>query len=96
MQNKPWIVKKRSGETWGQIRKVVIDPATRQIVSVDVLLNDIGGLVRVSWASLRIQNEDIVLCTSEREVETTIIGASGASLSEAVMLEVSVPPAFHL
>ena len=90
MQNKPWVVKKPSGEIWGQIRKVVIDPATREIVSVDILLDDRGSLVRVPWTSLRIENEDAVFCTSERETETTIIGTSEASVSETVTLEVSV------
>ena len=95
MNNKPWIVKKRSGEIWGRIRRVIIDPATRQIVSVDVVLDDTGRLVRVPWVSFEMKNEDIMLRTSDGEVNTTVMGASGAGLPDTVTLEVSAPRAFH-
>ena len=94
MKNEPWIVKTRSGATWGKICKVVIDSATRQIVCVDVMLGDTSHFVRVPWRSLAIENEDIVLNISEGDVHTTV-GLSGARLPDTVTLEESAA-AFHI
>lgn len=90
MNNEPWIVKTRNQAIWGKIHRVIIDSASRQIVWVDVMLSDTNRSVRVPWRSLEIKNEDIVLSTSEGELQTTV-RPSGASLSDTVMLEESVP-----
>ncbi len=90
MSNGPWIVKTRSGAIWGKIYRVIIDSASRQIVCVDVRLGDTNRFIRVPWKSLEIENEDIVLSTSEGELQTTM-RPSGASVPETVTLEESTP-----
>jgi hypothetical protein len=94
MNSEPWIVKTRNGAIWGKIHRVIIDPASRQIVWVDVMLRDKNRFIRLPWRSLEIENEEIVLSTSEEELQTTV-RSSGASLPDTVMLEESVP-AFHI
>ena len=83
-------MKTRSGAIWGKICRVVIDSASRQIVCVDVMVGDTNRFVRVPWRSLEIENEDIVLSTSEGDVHTTV-QPSGASLPDTVTLEESAP-----
>jgi len=87
MKNQPWIVKKRSGEPWGQIRKVIIDAETRQVASLDVVLDNTGRLVRVPWINLEMNNEDIMLRSLEAEVNATVLANTGDGLSDAVTLE---------
>jgi hypothetical protein len=87
MNNQPWIVKKHSGETWGRIRKVIIDAATRHVVFLDVVLDDTGSLVRVPWINLEINNEDIMLRSLDGEFKATVLADSGDALSDTVTLE---------
>src|SRR5688500_7713488 len=94
MNNEPWIVKTRNGAIWGKIHRVIIDSTSRQIAWVDVMLHDTNRFVRVPWRSLEIENGEIVLSTSEGELQTTV-RSSGASLPDTVTLEESVP-AFHV
>jgi hypothetical protein len=90
MNNEPWIVKTRNGAIWGKIHRVIIDSASRQIAWVDVMLRDTNRFVRVPWRNLEIENEEIVLSTSEEELQMTV-GLSGPSLPDTVMLEESAP-----
>jgi hypothetical protein len=93
MNNEPWVVKTRSGAIWGKICRVVIDSVSRQILCVDVILGDKSRFVRVPWRSLQIENEDIVLSTTEKEIETTL-RPSGAHLPDTVTLEESAGLSF--
>lgn len=72
MSSKPWVVKTPSGEIWGKIHRVIIDAASQQIVSVDVIRGDEGQCIRLPWRSLEVENEDIVLGMSEEQVQTTL------------------------
>ena len=89
MNNEPWIVKTRNGAVWGKIHRVIIDSDSRQIVWVDVMLHDPTRFVRVPWSNLQIEKEEIVLSTSDGELQTGV-GLSGTGLPDTVMLEESV------
>jgi sporulation protein YlmC with PRC-barrel domain len=86
MNNEPWVVKTVNGTVWGKIFRVSIDPATRQIVSVDVMLSAQDRLVRVPWKRLEVENDDIILSIPEDEVET-LECPSGAGLPATMTLE---------
>ena len=86
MNNEPWVVKTRSGQTWGRIRKLIIDSASRQIVSVDVIRDDTNRFTRVPWNRLEFENEDIVLGASEEDHMTW---PSEGSVPDTVTLEES-------
>jgi len=90
MHNEPWVVKTRSGKIWGKICRVVIDSASRQIVCVDVLLGGTDRFARVPWKSLELENDDIVLSTSEGEVQS-IARPTGARVPDTVTLEETSP-----
>ncbi|MER3424673.1 MAG: hypothetical protein C4293_17075 [Nitrospiraceae bacterium] len=68
---------------------MILDPATRQIASADVVLADTGRLVRVPWRSSTIQHDGILLSTAESQAEATVPRASGAGLPDTVILEVT-------
>lgn len=94
MKNEPWVVKTRSGTVWGKICRVIIDPASRQIACVDVMLADTNRFIRLPWRNLEIENEDIILNISEGDVHPTV-GPSGGRLPDTVTLEESAA-AFHI
>ncbi|MER3423100.1 MAG: hypothetical protein C4293_07585 [Nitrospiraceae bacterium] len=83
-----WIVKKPSGEEWGLIKRLIIDPATRQITYADVVRGDTGRLVRVPWESFDVQNERIILSIPEGQLHAKVMRASGWGLPEIVTMEV--------
>ena len=70
------------------IRRLVIDPITKQIVFADLELIDTGRLVRVPWDHFECTSHDIVLNRSEADVQKIFLRATGAGLPEAVTLEV--------
>jgi hypothetical protein len=63
-----WTVKNRSGEQLGIIRKLIIDPRTRQIAYADVALLPTGSLVRVPWSDLKVERDTIILDGSMDDV----------------------------
>ena len=91
MNNDPWIVKTRSGAIWGKIHRVIIDSSSRQIVCVDVMVGDQDQFIRVPWESLSMEDEDIVLGTSEADIYATV-QPSGGSVPATVTLEESARP----
>jgi hypothetical protein len=90
MNQEPWIVKTRSGSIWGKIHRVVIDSASRQIVSADVRLGDNDRVVRVPWSSLDIRDDDIVLGAPEEDIRATMRMLEG-SVPDTVTLEEAAP-----
>jgi hypothetical protein len=82
-----WIVKRQSGESWGVIRRLIVDPTTRQIVCADAVLNDTGRLVRVPWNHFEFNNGAIILNRPDRQVQTRVLNATGAGLPETVTLQ---------
>ena len=90
MNNEPWVVKTQSGTVWGKICRVIIDPASRQIACVDVMLADTNRFIRVLWKSLELEHDDIVLSLSDGEVQASAL-PSEVNVSDTVMLEESTP-----
>jgi sporulation protein YlmC with PRC-barrel domain len=86
MNNEPWVVKTRNGTVWGKILRVIIDPASRQIVSVDVMLSAQDRFIRVPWKRLEVENDDIILSITEGEVEH-LESPSGAGMPTTITLE---------
>jgi hypothetical protein len=86
-----WIVKRQSGESWGVIRRLIVDPTTRQIVCADIVLNDTGRLGRVPWNHFEFNDGGILLNRPEWEVEIRVLNATGAGLPETVTLQEQDP-----
>ena len=86
MNNEPWVVKTRNGTVWGRILRVIIDSASRQIVSVDVILSAQDRFVRVPWKSMEVENDDLILVIAEEEV-VKLECPSGAALPATMTLE---------
>ena len=91
MSHEPWIVKTGTGAIWGEIHRVIIDSISRQIVSVDVMLDDTGQFIRLPWTSLQIQDDDIVLGVPEADIYTTMQPSEGRVPPDTVTLEESTP-----
>lgn len=88
MNAEHWIVKKPSGEEWGLIKRLVIDPSTRQITYADVVLCDTGRLLRVPWENFEVQKERITLSSPEGQLRACVMRATGAGWAEAVTMDV--------
>jgi hypothetical protein len=88
MNDQHWTVWRPTGEEWGHIRRLVIDPSTKQIGSADVILTDTGRFVRVPWETFEIADQRIIL-TGTGQVSMIMLGASGCGLSESPTLEVA-------
>lgn len=61
MADESWPVKGLDGAEWGRVRKILIDPRTRKISHVDVLLTGTRQLVRVAWEHFEVMEEAIFL-----------------------------------
>lgn len=68
MNSEQWEVKNRKKEKWGSIKKLIINPATRRIVSADVVLTRTDRLLRVPWENFTIIRDNIVLRVPENQV----------------------------
>jgi hypothetical protein len=88
MRTEHWLVKTSSGEEWGLIKRLIIDPVTRHITYADVIVIDTGRLVRVSWDNFEVRSNGILLSMPEGAIKLKVMGASGAGLPEAVSLEI--------
>ncbi|WP_447979473.1 hypothetical protein [Candidatus Nitrospira bockiana] len=56
-----WAVKKLGGEEWGHIRKLIIDPLTRQLSFADILVAQTKQVVRLPWSYLEVKQDGIFL-----------------------------------
>jgi hypothetical protein len=83
-----WIVKNGGGMDWGIIKRLVINPGTRQINYADVFVIHTGHLARVPWETFEIGHEGISLRVAESQVAMIGIGTSDTSKTEAVSMEV--------
>jgi hypothetical protein len=90
MSHGPWTVKTRSGAIWGKIHRVIIDSSSRQILCIDVMLDN-AQLIRVPWTSLEVGDDEIVLGTSEGDIHTAMRPLDGG-VPDTVTLEESAPP----
>ena len=84
MAGQDWIIKNGSDD-WGLIKRLVINPGTRQINYVDVFVINTACIARFPWDSFSISNEGITLSIPEAqaaagEIATTEV-PSGAVVS---------------
>ena len=63
-----WAVRNRSGEQLGIIRKLIIDPYTRQIAYADMALLPTETVVRVPWGDLKLEGDALILEGSVDEI----------------------------
>jgi hypothetical protein len=61
MADESWPVKRLDGAEWGRVKKILINPRTRKISHVDVLLTGTRQLVRVAWEHFEVMEEAIFL-----------------------------------
>lgn len=83
-----WIVKNGGGHEWGLIKRLVINPGTRQINYADVFVIHSGHIVRFPWDSFEIRKEGIRLRMSEAQVVANGIRTSEAVGGEIVSMDV--------
>ena len=88
MGTENWIVKKQNGDEWGLIKRLIIESATKQISYADVIVMETGRLVRVSWDSLLVQIDGIIISNPEGHVESRSVTTHGAQPSDTVAMEV--------
>jgi hypothetical protein len=78
-----WIVKNGGGTDWGLIKRLVINPGTRQINYADVFVIHTGHIARIPWDNFDVRSEGIMLRIAESQVV-----ASGITTSDTVSEEV--------
>ena len=88
MSTENWIVKKQNGEEWGLIKRLIIESATKQISSADVIVMDTGRLVRVSWDSLLVETGGIIITNCDGHLDSRSLTTHGARPSGTVAMEV--------
>jgi hypothetical protein len=88
MSAEHWIVTKPSGEEWGIIKRLCIDPTTKQITYADVILGETGRLVHVPWENFHVQKERITLSLPDGKLNGTVRDARRPGHAETVAMEV--------
>jgi hypothetical protein len=83
-----WIVTKPSGEEWGIIKRLLINPTTKQITFADVILGETGRLVQVPWENFHLQKRRITLSVPEGKLNGSARDARRPGHAESVAMEV--------
>lgn len=89
MSIESWAVKKPSGEELGLIKKLTIDPKTRQIAYADVQLGDTGQVVLLPWELFQVTPDTILLHAAEEHLMAAPILTKAAASTAPVTLEVA-------
>ena len=87
MNTETWVVRTLGGEEWGFIKRLIIDPMTRQIKEADVILAETGKVVRIPWDSLDLQSEGIRLSVAPGDVHANTAIPIEAGLAKNVAME---------
>ncbi|WP_447979300.1 hypothetical protein [Candidatus Nitrospira bockiana] len=59
MDVEPWIAKKPTGEEWGYVNRLLVNPRSRR-VTVE-LISKAGSVIRVPWTKCRIGEHYLVI-----------------------------------
>jgi hypothetical protein len=89
MAGQDWIVKSGSAD-WGLIKRLVINPGTRQINYVDVFVIHTASIARYPWDNFAISNEGITL--SIPEPQATDAGMASAEVQTGSVVSINVWP----
>lgn len=87
MNTDAWVVRTLGGEEWGFIKRLIIDPMTRQIKEADVILAETGKVVRIPWDNLDLQNEGIKLSVAQGDVHASPAAPLEAGRAQSVAME---------
>ncbi len=88
MSAENWIVTKPNGEQWGIIKRLFIDPTTKQITFADVILGETGRLVQIPWENFHVQKQRITVVVPEGKLNGSVRDARRTGLGESVAMEV--------
>jgi hypothetical protein len=87
MNSNTWVVRTLGGEEWGFIKRLIIDPMTRQIKETDVILAKTGKVIRISWDNLDLQSEGIRLRIAQGEVHASPTPPSEATMATSLAMD---------
>jgi hypothetical protein len=87
MNTDTWVVRTLGGEEWGFIKRLIIDPITRQIKEADIILAETGKVVRIPWDNLDLQSEGIRLSVSQGEVHPSPPEPAQAGMAQSVAMD---------
>ncbi|HEX2054921.1 MAG TPA: hypothetical protein VHF07_00415 [Nitrospiraceae bacterium] len=87
MNTDTWVVRTVGGEEWGYIKRLIIDPMTRQIKEADIILAETGKLLRIHWDNLDLRNEGIRLRVAPGDVRADQVMPAEAGLAKNVAME---------
>ena len=87
MNSNTWVVRTLGGEEWGFIKRLIIDPMTRQIKETDVILAKTGKVIRISWDNLDLQSEGIRLRIAQGEVHANPTPSSEATMATSLAMD---------
>jgi hypothetical protein len=87
MNTDTWVVRTLGGEEWGFIKRLIIDPTTRQIKEADIILAETGKVMRIHWDNLDLQSEGIRLRVAPGDVHANQGVQSEAGLVKSVAME---------
>jgi hypothetical protein len=68
MEREFWIVKRRTGEHWGRLRRLIIDPAGARIAYADIARAGSGAVVRVPWRVVEWREDAMIVDLMEGNV----------------------------
>ncbi len=87
MSTEHWIVKTVGGDEWGFVKRLILNPGTRQISHADVIVADTGRMIRLPWESFDVAKEGIRLRPSGGQVQRGEAGSSEFQMIETVSME---------
>ncbi|WP_447603625.1 PRC-barrel domain-containing protein [Nitrospira sp. Nam80] len=87
MNTETWVVRTLGGEEWGFIKRLIIDPMTRQIKEADIILAETGKVIRIPWDNLDVQTEGITLRVAKGEVHAIPPPPSEAGMAASVAMD---------
>jgi hypothetical protein len=87
MNTETWIVRTIGGEEWGFVKRLIIDPMTRQIKEADIILAETGKVIRIPWDNLDVQSEGIRLRVAQGDVHASATPPSEAGMATSVAMD---------
>lgn len=87
MNTQTWMVRTSRGEEWGFIKRLIIDPMTRQIKEADVILAETGKAIRMSWEHFELEAEGIRLGVAQHDLEKKSPAPSEAGVAGRVAMD---------
>jgi hypothetical protein len=87
MNTSTWVVRTLGGEEWGFIKRLILDPVTRQIKEADVILAETGKSLRIPWDNLDLHSEGIRLRIAQDQIHASVTVSADAGIATNVAMD---------